>query len=294
MSRTKTKGKVRIVPGAGDPLTIDADVAASYRGTVRDALGQIIDREIRDPDLREMLNHPRVVLEQSVTSDDGGGAEEQFLSPDQDWRDVLRAAQERDLEVGIGVSHEGGGSERAHEAAGGPVGKVRPDAPRERTRRFPEQAVVYHPSGYELTEDDRGGVDEATDVFITGEALAKAAHLCHLFGSDEMLYYWAAPAEDPYVIDELLLARQRVSAGGCKAEAEDVLALGREARRRGKKVVAAGHSHGYSSLFASGTDWNQMGELAREGVSRTRVRTVVMPGCVEIEPERHHEGEDDA
>jgi len=353
MAQTKTKTKVHIVPGAGQPRTIDADVAAGYGGSVREALGQIIEREIHDPELRQLLNHPRLVLEQSSRTPDGG-CEEQFVSPNQDWGDVIRAAKQRDIELGIGVSHEGGrppgtqppesGSHppddeldaSPHDAdrddaqpepdppppthtptdtptdapAATQPARTEPDAPgpetepaaepdaseptaplplhdarpragrppgrRKRPARFPKQTEVYHHPQYELSDRDRRAVEAGTQVFITGTALAKIEHLCDACGSDEVLYHLAARAETPHLIEDVFLAKQKVSTGGCTVQAEDVLALGRQARRRRMTIVAAGHSHGYGGLFSSVTDWNQMAELAREGIARVNRHQVVL------------------
>ena len=113
-------------------------------------------------------------------------------------------------------------------------------------------------------------------VFLTGEVLAKAECICQELGAREGLWYYAAPANNPVVCVEIIIPHQTGSSGYCRSDGSDVLKAARIARKRQLTIVGAGHSHGWSGVFSSGTDWAQMAELARERVARITVlkRTV--------------------
>ena len=106
-SRVRPKGKLRITPGAGEPLEVDPEVVAGYHGRVDDVLSRIVGEHIRDPGLLAMLSDDGMVLEQYAEGPDGC-CEEQVLSPTSDWDDIKQKLEQGDLEIGVARAHKGG------------------------------------------------------------------------------------------------------------------------------------------------------------------------------------------
>lgn len=128
---------------------------------------------------------------------------------------------------------------------------------------------VDHPADYRLSGEDLAVVARGLALFISGRALAKAAFLADLMGSQELLFYWTSERGAAGLITDLIIPEQRTTAGMCVSEGQSVLRASRQARKLGRYIVAAGHSHGRSAVFSSGTDRRLMGELANERVGHS-------------------------
>jgi len=105
---TRQRGKLSIVAGVNPVHEIDGSTAEQFAGQpVEDALARILDEHVKDPEVRAMLNGPRVVLE--LFGQNGQGEPTEMpLSPRDDWQRVLDMLEEADAELGIARSHEGG------------------------------------------------------------------------------------------------------------------------------------------------------------------------------------------
>jgi hypothetical protein len=139
-----------------------------------------------------------------------------------------------------------------------------PDGPR--TTTLPHQPVVYHDQ-HALTDEDRAAAARGEAIFVRGGAVAAVEYICRLMGDNELFWYFVEGAT-PYVIEDLHLPRQSVSSGGCSVAPDAVLAAGRAVRRRGGRVVAAGHSHGRSVTYSSAIDLEQARTLLAEACAR--------------------------
>jgi hypothetical protein len=266
----KARGRLRISVGAGEGYEITSEVAARHSGKpIRDALIDIIQDEVHDPELRQILLEPRLALE-LYGQDEDGEPQEVPLSPTEQWDRILGQLEKADVEVGIARSHAGGGRRRHGHS--------------DIEARFPRQQVVVHPADYQLTDQDRTNVRNGQAVFFAGGALAGVQSICSELDGREALWYFAAPAEDPLVIREVIIPEQTVSGAHCRADGSDVLKAAREARKRLLRIVAAGHSHGYLGVFSSGTDFEQMVELARERVGKISLITKTTAGQVQQVP----------
>jgi len=106
-----SKGRLRLVVGAGQPQEIQENVALNQDGTIERVLHQLInDNTLEDPqgEFAAMLSNDRVVLELSSTGEDGQEIETP-LAPNDKWDRVIKGLQEgKDQEIGIAVSHKGG------------------------------------------------------------------------------------------------------------------------------------------------------------------------------------------
>jgi len=146
-------------------------------------------------------------------------------------------------------------------------GKWRRKSPSNTWIRTPEQSIITVDADYKLTDRDRDDAEAGRALFFTGKALAKAELICERQGGLEILWYWTARRSTPWVIDGLVLPDdQYATSGTCYAAPEEVLAVSRRARRIGRLIQGAGHSHGRLPVFASRTDLELMSQLAAERV----------------------------
>jgi hypothetical protein len=105
---TKRKGKLSLVAGVSPIRELDRETAGRFAGqTVETALSRIIEEEVRDPQLRALLDEPRLALELSA-NDGSGELLETPLSPTDSWQRVLDVLESADAELGIARTHEGG------------------------------------------------------------------------------------------------------------------------------------------------------------------------------------------
>ncbi|OHB85859.1 MAG: hypothetical protein A2V98_22255 [Planctomycetes bacterium RBG_16_64_12] len=133
--------------------------------------------------------------------------------------------------------------------------------------RVPEQSLLSHADSYQVTREDHEEIQAGRALFFTGKALAKAELICVKQGGLEILWYWTARRSNPWVIDDLILPDdQYATSGTCYASPEVVLAVSRQARRAGRIILGAGHSHGRLAVFSSLTDLELMSQLAAERV----------------------------
>ncbi len=115
ISTARPKGKLRITPGAGEPLEVDPEVVAGYHGHVNDVLSRIVAEHIRDPGLLAMLSDAGMVLEQYAEGPDG--CEETPLSPTSDWDEIKQRLEQGDVEIGVARAHKGGRAGLAERSA---------------------------------------------------------------------------------------------------------------------------------------------------------------------------------
>ena len=105
--RTKRpkKSKLRIFAGAGDGIEIDAPSAVQYSGqSIYQAIASLTEQF---PEMRAMLDDPRLALE-VFGSDADGDLRESPVSPSDPFEQVLDLLEEDDVELGIARSHAGG------------------------------------------------------------------------------------------------------------------------------------------------------------------------------------------
>lgn len=103
----KKKGKLRISAGAGEGYEVDSEVVAGFSGRTGDALQQLIDEHVRDPELRRLLAEPNIVLE--LSGNDEEGEFQSALSADSDWQEgVVNGLVEGDRRLGLRRVHQGG------------------------------------------------------------------------------------------------------------------------------------------------------------------------------------------
>jgi hypothetical protein len=126
----------------------------------------------------------------------------------------------------------------------------------------PAQPLVSHPVDYELSPDEVADVAAGRAVAITGAALAAAEALCTECPT-ELIWYWLGP-EDSVVIDRVAVPDQQASAGHCTARGRHILRVNRQARREGRCIRGAGHSHHTMSSFTSEQDRRARCDLAAE------------------------------
>ena len=155
-------------------------------------------------------------------------------------------------------------------------------------RRF-RNPVVSLPPDYRLCYSDKASMRFSQSIFIRGSALAAVEAVFRAANPSEVFVYLTAPAEDPRVIDGILIPRQKISAAGCMVEPRDLIRAARKARREGKEIVGASHSHGASfAVCTSFTDSEQMRTFADEGVGWRwpirRLRTGVVRESGEAAP----------
>jgi len=243
-------GHLTITAGGGSGYVIDGAAVARHRGHIADVLRTILDEEVRDPDLLAMLADPQLALEM-YDRDERGEPHEAPLGPTEDWQRVVDELQREDKVLHMSRSAEGGGGDET--AAGDPRG------------RFPYQQAVRHGRSYALTDADRREAQAGRAVFITGEALAKAEVICREADASEVFWWWLSGPDGPLIVD-VLVPEQSASSGFCRVEGPDVSKAARAAFGQGRRIVAAGHSHGWSGLFSSRIDKDQMKELVREAV----------------------------
>jgi hypothetical protein len=165
----------------------------------------------------------------------------------------------------------------------------------QRRVRFPQQRHVLHPHGYTPGPADRDQVRSGRALFLVGSVLAAIEALCRFCRGSEYLAYYLASLADPFLIDDILIPEQTVSCGSCEVNGQSVLRAGREARARGKRIVGAAHSHGYSSVFSSNTDREQMNKLAGESVGYAQDAMIGLCGTVSRVPQpptAGHQGRD--
>ena len=159
--------------------------------------------------------------------------------------------------------------------------RVHPDAVESRTvAQLPHQHSIVHPDDYTVRPEDRTQIHAGTAFFLRGSVLALIARLCRFCRGLECFFYYLASSQDPYVADEILIPQQVVSYGSCVVDGQAVLRAGRQARACGKQVIAAGHSHGFGGVYSSGTDRDQMKELAREAVGYIQETSATVRGTV--------------
>jgi len=133
--------------------------------------------------------------------------------------------------------------------------------------RVPEQTVIGHAHSYQVTQADRDAIRAGSALFFAGKALAKAELICARQGGLEILWYWTARRSNPWVVDDVILPDdQYATSGTCYAAGDEVLAVSRQARRSGRVILGAGHSHGHLGVFSSVTDLELMSQLAAERV----------------------------
>jgi hypothetical protein len=147
--------------------------------------------------------------------------------------------------------------------------------------RFPQQQYVLHPADYILRAEDQAQVRRGRALFLTGSVLAEIQRLCRFCGSSEHLVYYLAQVQNPCLIDDILIPDQVVSCCSCEVDGQAVLRASREVRAQGKRIVGAGHSHGYGSVFSSNTDHDQMKKLASEAVGYAQDTMIDLRGTVE-------------
>ena len=267
MVANKDKSKLRITAGVSEGQEIDSEVAARFRGrTVGYALTTIIEDVIQDPELLSMLRDDRLALELYSQGDEGDCLEAP-LSVFDEWDRVIENMKLGDVEVGIARSHAGGRRS---------VKVRRRNLALE--RRFPRQAVICHPFGHAITLTERHAVEVGHAVFIHGSVLAKVECICKELGGLEAFWYYVTTEEDPDVIVDQIIPKQRVSAASCKVDDGEDLKVGRRVRKLGLRVWAGGHSHGWSWVFSSQTDRKQMAELASESVGNITTTREMIKG----------------
>jgi hypothetical protein len=126
----------------------------------------------------------------------------------------------------------------------------------------PAQPIHSHPAGHELSAEEAADVAAGRAVAITGPALAAAETLCEACPT-ELIWYWLA-RDGSVVIDDLAVPDQDASVGHCTASGRDILRINRRARRDGRCIVGAGHSHHSMSCFTSFQDEKARRDLANE------------------------------
>jgi hypothetical protein len=155
--------------------------------------------------------------------------------------------------------------------------------------RCPQQNLVHHGPGYEPDAEDADRIRRGAAVFVSGRALAKAEFICRELGGAEGFWYCTAAEGSPIVLD-LLLPRQQVSGSYCHVDGREVLRAEREARRRGQRIVGAGHSHGRLGLFSSSVDEEQVEQLVKEGAALASTQHVPVEG--QVRRLEHHDEKD--
>ncbi len=269
--------KLVVCHGAGAPHQVDADVLDGLSGSVLEVLRQVARDHIRDPELLATLQGDQVDLD-LYSDDDADAAHERPLSASEDWRNVLSELEKSNVEVGV-----------SRHIRGGTPSKRRGNRSRRKKRTTPPQTppvsfdlktagqrVVRHEGEYRLTDTDRVEIEAGNSLFFTGKAIAMANCICQELKWLEILWYWTVRRGNPFLISGIVIPeRQSLTGGSCDADGSAVLAASREARKQGRLIVGAGHSHGYSSgYFSSGTDLATMSQLADEKVgfvSKTKV-----------------------
>ena len=99
----------RIAHGAGQPIELPADEVAEYSGNALDVLQRIAREKIRDRSLLSTLQDPRVALDEFAEGPEEEAPHEARLPRDSDWAGIVKKLAQRNVEVGVAVSHEGGG-----------------------------------------------------------------------------------------------------------------------------------------------------------------------------------------
>jgi hypothetical protein len=143
--------------------------------------------------------------------------------------------------------------------------------------RCPRQRAVQHEPGYEPGPEEIDQIRRGAAVFVAGRALAKMEFVCRELGASEGFWYCTAGDRNPTVLD-ILLPRQQVSGCSCHVGGREVLRAERQARRRGQKIVGAGHSHGHLGLFSSTVDEEQVEQLVRECAALVSTSPVSIEG----------------
>ena len=99
----------RIAHGAGQPVELPANEVADYSGSALDVLQRIAREKIRDASLLATLQNPRVALDEFAEGTEEETTHEARLPRDADWASIMKKLEQMDVEVGVAVSHEGGG-----------------------------------------------------------------------------------------------------------------------------------------------------------------------------------------
>jgi hypothetical protein len=99
----------RIAHGAGQPIELPADEVAKYSGTALDVLQRIAREKIRDASLLATLQNPRVALDEFAEGTEEETTHEARLPRDTDFDSIKKKLEQMNVEVGVAVSHEGGG-----------------------------------------------------------------------------------------------------------------------------------------------------------------------------------------
>ncbi len=98
---------ITLTLGAGQAIQMPFDEVSGLHGPVEDVVRRLERELIHDADLKAMLEDPSTVYELFTTAADGT-SEEVPVSPHDEWQELIRKAEEQEVELGLARSHKGG------------------------------------------------------------------------------------------------------------------------------------------------------------------------------------------